>query len=380
MMKKSRILILSEGFGTGHTQAAQALAVGLNRLSPDVRARAMELGTFLNPVVAPIIYAAYRKTVSVQPRLVGLLYRKQYQRPLNRITQLALHRIFYTQAAKVVSQLRPDAIVCTHPFPNIIISRLKRSGLDIPLFTLITDYDAHGSWIDDEVSTFLVSAQVVKDKLLQRGIASDRIVVSGIPVHPNFWESFSQAEARDKLGLQALPTVMFMGGGWGLSIHDIQLEELTRKWRDQVQFLFCMGSNHKMIARMKQCEAFQHPNVHIYEFTRDIPVMMDAADLLVTKPGGMTCTEGMLKGIPMLFDAPIPGQEEENCRYFIERGYAQMMDNRDTLEHWLDKIVHRTSSSSNSTATRPAAREELERCPRELIALIQDIAPQANKN
>ena len=82
----------------------------------------------------------------------------------------------------------------------------------------------------------------------------------------------------------------------------------------------------------------------------------------------------------MLFDAPIPGQEEENCRYFIERGYAQMMDNRDTLEHWLNKIVNKNSSCSNSTATRPATREELERCPRELIALMKDITSQANKN
>lgn len=379
MMKKSRILILSEGFGTGHTQAAHALAVGLNKLSPHIRARAMELGTFLNPIVAPIVHTAYRKTVVAKPRLVGLLYRKQYQRPLNRITQLALHRIFYTQASKVVSQLRPDAIVCTHPFPNIIISRLKRAGLDIPLYTLITDYDAHGSWIDDEVSTFLVSAQVVKDKLLERGVASDRIIVSGIPVHPNFWESHTPSEARKRLELQDMPTVMFMGGGWGLSIHDIQLEELTAKWRDRVQFLFCMGSNHKMISRMKEAEAFQHPHVHIYDFTKEIPVMMDAADLLVTKPGGMTCTEGMLKGIPMLFDAPIPGQEEENCRFFIERGYAQMMDNRDTLEQWLHKIVQQDASCTESVTSRPASREELERCPRELITLMKDITSRSNQ-
>lgn len=373
MMKKIRILILSEGFGTGHTQAAHALAVGLNKLSPHVRARAMEFGTFLNPSVAPIIHNAYRKAVITNPRLVGLVYRKKYQRPLNRLTKFALHRIFYAQAERVVAQLRPDAIVCTHPFPNIIISRLKRAGLDVPLYTLITDYDAHGSWIDDEVSTFLVSAQIVKDKLIQHGVAGERIIVSGIPVHPKFWESTPPSEARKSLKLHNMPTVMFMGGGWGLSLQDLQLEELTLKWRDRIQFLFCMGSNHKMISRMKEAEAFQHPHVHIYDFTKQIPVMMDAANLLVTKPGGMTCTEGMLKGIPMLFDSPIPGQEEENCRYFIERGYAQMMNDRDTLDRWLHQIVENDAFREETLTARPATREELERCPRELITLMKDM-------
>ncbi|MGZ9583880.1 MGDG synthase family glycosyltransferase [Paenibacillus marinisediminis] len=372
-MKKTRILLLSEGFGTGHTQAAHALANGLKRLDPDIHPRVMELGKFLNPTVAPLVIEAYRKTVSTRPRLVGLLYRKQYQKPLNRITQLALHRIFYSHASLVVQQLRPDAIVCTHPFPNIIMSRLKRAGLQVPLYTLITDYDAHGSWVDDKVNTYLVSAEVVKRKLLDRGVSPDRVIVSGIPVHPKFWERSAQEDARAALGLRSMPTVMFMGGGWGLSLNDVRLDEVTQRWRDRVQFLYCMGSNHKMIDRMKQAPAFQHPNVHIYEFTKEIPVMMDASNLLVTKPGGMTCTEGMLKGIPMLFDSPIPGQEEENCQYFIERGFAQMMDNHSILEEWLEAISSDSDSQIKDKFSRPISREYMEQCPRELLQLIEDI-------
>ena len=103
------------------------------------------------------------KTVSTRPRLVGMLYRSQYKKSLNRLTRLALHRIFYAQAQRVIEELRPDLIICTHPFPNAVVSRLKRQGLDVPLYTLITDYDAHGTWVNPEVDEYLVSTPHVKN-------------------------------------------------------------------------------------------------------------------------------------------------------------------------------------------------------------------------
>jgi len=134
---KKRILLLSERFGAGHTQAAHALAVSLRKLSPHVQTRVMELGSFLNPKTAPLIIEAYRKTVLVQPKLVGFMYKTQYNRSLNRLTTMALHRVFYTHAMSVMRQLKPDMIVCTHPIPSAVISRLRRLGLNVPLCTVI---------------------------------------------------------------------------------------------------------------------------------------------------------------------------------------------------------------------------------------------------
>ncbi|OPA74124.1 UDP-N-acetylglucosamine--LPS N-acetylglucosamine transferase [Paenibacillus selenitireducens] len=337
-MRKKQVLLLSEAFGTGHTQAAYALAVGMKQLSPQVQTRVIELGKFLNPTVGPLIISAYRKTVSTKPELVGRLYRNKYKKPLNRITQLALHRIFYAQAANVIRQLKPDMIVCTHPFPSIVISRLKRLGLDIPLFTLITDYDAHGTWINPEVNKFLVSTPRVKELLLSRGIHESRIEVTGIPVHPNFWIPHQRDELRVEFGLKPLPTVMVMGGGWGLVFDEDLLTYMTT-WRDQVQFIFCMGSNQKMIQKMKANPKYQHPNIHILGYTHEIHKLMDVSDLLISKPGGMTCTEGLVKRIPMLFYDPIPGQEEENCEYFVQHGHAEMLESHATLEKWFNRLV-----------------------------------------
>jgi processive 1,2-diacylglycerol beta-glucosyltransferase len=341
-MRKKRVLLLSEGFGSGHTQAAYALAVGLRLSSPDIQTRVIELGKFLNPVVGPLIVSAYRKTVSKQPKLVGMMYRSNYHKSLNRFTQLALHRVFYTHTSQVIEQLKPDLIICTHPVPNAVVSRLKRLGEeDVQLCTVITDYDAHGTWISQEVNHYLVSTPKVKHKLMERGVEGNRIEVTGIPVHPSFWQTNDRNEVLKQFGLRDMPTVLVMGGGWGLMDDDDQLLDYMTEWRNRVQLIICVGSNEKMKDKLMQEERFVHPNIHILGFTREVSKLMDVADLLVTKPGGMTCTEGLSKGLPMLFYKPIPGQEEENSEYFVQNGFAEMLSTRDTINKWFKRIQER---------------------------------------
>ncbi|WP_339222566.1 glycosyltransferase [Paenibacillus sp. FSL H8-0332] len=336
-MRKKRVLLFSEGFGTGHTGAAYALAEGIRLLNPDVQCRVFELGKFLNPTVAPWILSAYRKTVSSQPKLVGMMYKTQYHKSLNRLTQLALHRIFYTHASQVIEQLRPDLIICTHPIPAAVISRLKRQGLDVPFYTLITDYDAHGSWVNAEANRYLVSTSKVKSILTGRGVPSELVTVTGIPVHPKFWESQGKTKLRKELGLADIPTALIMGGGWGLMFGKDIMNSLTARI-NEIQLIFCMGSNDKAITKMQANPLLNHPNVRILGYSSEINKLMDASDLLITKPGGMTCTEAQAKGIPMLFYNAIPGQEEKNSQYFVELGLAEMLD-PGVVDKWFSMLL-----------------------------------------
>ncbi|KHF36202.1 Processive diacylglycerol beta-glucosyltransferase [Paenibacillus sp. P1XP2] len=337
-VSKKRVLLLSEGFGAGHTRAAYALSSSLRKLSPNVQTRVLELGSFLNPKVAPLIITAYKKTVLSQPKLVGMMYRHQYNKSLNRFTTLALHRIFYTHTKNVVHQLRPDIVVCTHPIPSAVISRLKRLGEQILLCTVITDYDAHGTWITPQVDRYLVSTQEVRAKMIHQGVPPSRIKVTGIPVHPSFWEHPGKEEIRERFGLKDMPTVMVMGGGWGIMNDEVINDFLTR-WKDKVQILFCLGNNEKELKKLEQDPKYNHPNIHLIGFTLEVDKLMEVSDLLVTKPGGMTCTEGLAKGIPMLFHHPLPGQEEENCHYFTAQGLGEPISSLDVIVKWMDKLV-----------------------------------------
>ena len=336
---KKRVLLLSEGFGAGHTQAAYALSSSLRKLSPNIQTKVLELGSFLNPRVAPLIITAYKKTIVSQPRLVGMMYRHQYKKSLNRLTTLALHRIFYTHTKNVVNQLRPDVIVCTHPIPNAVISRLKRLGVNVPLCTVITDYDAHGTWISSEVDRFLVSTPEVKYKLMERGVPLSRIQVTGIPIHPNFWEHPSKATIREKFHIKDMPTVLVMAGGWGI-INDEIVNDYLVQWSDRIQIIFCLGSNDKVRLKMEYSSKYSHPNIHVLGFIKVIDQLMEISDVLVTKPGGMTCSEGLSKGIPMLFHHPLPGQEEENCQYFTSQGLGEPITSTVVLEKWMNKLIH----------------------------------------
>jgi processive 1,2-diacylglycerol beta-glucosyltransferase len=337
-LRKKRILLLSEGFGAGHTQAAHALSVILKQNNCEVQTRVLELGAFLHPTLAPWIFTAYRKTVTSQPKLYGKLYRSKYEKSLNKLAQLALHRIFYAHTAEIIRQLRPDAIVCTHPFPSVVVSRLKRAGLSIPLCTVITDYDAHGTWVSSEVNKYLVSTEEVKNKLLSRGIAAHHIEITGIPVHPSFREPQDREAIREEFNLKALPTVMIMGGGWGLIDSDALYASIAN-WKEHIQFLLCLGSNEKALLKLAEESRFQHPNVRLIGFTREIGKLMEVSDLLITKPGGMTCSEGLAKSIPMLFYQPIPGQEEENLQYFTACGLGESIKSSATIENWFRMLA-----------------------------------------
>ncbi|MCH1642293.1 UDP-N-acetylglucosamine--LPS N-acetylglucosamine transferase [Paenibacillus timonensis] len=338
-MQKQRVLLLSEGFGAGHTQAAYALSSSLRKIAPNVQTKVLELGSFLNPRVAPIIITAYKKTVSSQPRLIRMMYRSNYKKSLNRLTTLALHRIFYTRTIQIIRQLHPDVIVCTHPIPSAVISRLKRLGmLDVPLCTVITDYDVHGAWVSREVNCFLVSTDQVQGKLLERGVDKNKIRITGIPVHPNFWERHRKEDIRLQFRLKDMPTVLVMGGGWGF-MKDEAVNSLLALYREQIQIIFCFGSNEKSLEKMKKDPRFIHPNIHLLGFTKEIDKLMEVSDLLITKPGGMTCSEGLAKGIPMLFHKPLPGQEEENSHYFTQQGWGTPINSLDDITNWVKRLT-----------------------------------------
>jgi processive 1,2-diacylglycerol beta-glucosyltransferase len=342
-VKKKRILLLSEGFGSGHTQAAHAISVGLRRHSPSVRTRVIELGAFQHPTIAPWIFSAYRKTITSSPQLFGKLYKSKYKKELNRFTSMALHRIFYNATEEIIEQLQPDMIVCTHMFPSIVVSRLKRGGLHIPLITVITDYDAHGTWVGSEVDHYLVSTPEVKEKLMNKGVCPEIISVTGMPVHPDFWKPMEREPLLTEFGLLDMPTVLFMGGGWGL-IKEDELMFRASEFRDRVQMIFCLGNNGKLREQMAGDPRLIHPNIRLLGYTKEIDKLMDVSDLLVTKPGGMTCSEGLAKGIPMLFYNPIPGQEEENAQYFIDNGYGTLLKSPEDIDVWLKKLIREHDS------------------------------------
>ena len=130
-----------------------------------------------------------------------------------------------------------------------------------------------------------------------------------------------------------------MGGGWGF-MKDEAVNSLLASYSNDIQIIFCFGNNTKQLEKMKKDPRYIHPNIHLLGFTKEVDKLMEVADLLITKPGGMTCTEGLAKGIPMLFHKPLPGQEEENSQYFASQGWGTEIHSLGDIEGWIHRLLY----------------------------------------
>lgn len=333
--EKCDILLVSENFGTGHTRAAEAILRGIQSADAGVNAHLVEIGRALRPRMNRLLVESYlgiiRKTPSIWRTFYGLHQRKSFPRSLQSFIRYTL----YTRLAELITLHRPRLVVSTHPFAAFGVARLKERGWSFQLCTVITDFSAHGSWAHPQTDRYLVPADSVRNELIRLGVDPERVTVTGIPTDPIFWEKEDQAEVRRRLGLCQLPTVLIMGGGLGLGNME-QLVKMVAKWRNHIQILVITGRNHHLYQTLVSDPMLDHPNIRVTGYVETLPEWMEAADLILTKPGAMTCTEAIAKVKPLLLYGTIPGHEERNGQFLTKNGLALRLKGEEHLDELLD--------------------------------------------
>lgn len=172
-----------------------------------------------------------------------------------------------------------------------------------------------------------------EDSYLFRSIRQRRIAVTGIPIQSHFWSKGSKPDVRNTLNMKNMPTVLVMGGGDSLG----GIKELAYsliEWKERIQLIICTGYNHSLKFSLERNKHFQHPHIKIVGFVDFIDKLLDAADLLITKPGGLTCFEALSKGVPMLIYQPIPRHEEYNCNHLVKHELAVRIHHRQEVS-WI---------------------------------------------
>ncbi|MBN6189047.1 galactosyldiacylglycerol synthase [Aneurinibacillus sp. BA2021] len=330
------VLILSEAVGAGHTKAAEAIQQGIALLAPSVDTRVLELGRELHPIAAGLICHVYLEMITRYPGLWRKVYDRGQARPMAVWEQACIHKMMHRTVKSIVARSHPDLVVCTHPFSSSSVARLKRAGLPLRLCTVITDFHGHGAWVQPEVDRYLVPSEEVGSQLQEMGVPDTKIRITGLPLPVQFRVKHNKREMRRKLGLAEMPTVLVMGGSLGLG----GIEEVARilaKWRDSLQIVLCAGHNDSL--RQALCAAFQHPHIHVLGFVDGISQWMDAADWLITKPGGMTCAEALAKRLPLFMYQPLPGHEESNCAFLTRHKLAVRMDTEPEVDRWVQTLL-----------------------------------------
>lgn len=334
----NHVLIVSASIGSGHTQAANAIKAELERQHPDTRVAVVDFLDGDNFSLNTFIKETYIKMIDVFPNMYDLLYRWSQASHKGTTVRNLMSWILKKRMLRLVDRYRPDLIIFTHPFPCGAACHLKRNGmLKVPLAGVITDYAIHRLWIYDEVDFYFVAAAEMKENLVSQGIAADKIHVTGIPISSTFGEMYAGRTAVKPISAQA--SVLIMGGGLGLGAVAEVLLELDKLEGSQ-RFVVVAGRNAGLRKDLQLLSrSLNHP-VQVIGYTRRIPELMADADLLVTKPGALTCSEALASGLPMVLVNAIPGQEEDNARYLDYIGAALWVQDQNQLS----VVVHQLLS------------------------------------
>ncbi|WP_099204987.1 MGDG synthase family glycosyltransferase [Scatolibacter rhodanostii] len=318
-----KIMILTAATGGGHLSAASALEeyIRENTSHEVVTVDALKaIGRFLDKTICDS-YLFMAKRV---PLLFGQLY-KQTNKP-NYLSYLApkINSTFSYSLNKAIHLVDPDVIISTHPFATEMISHLKHLGkISAKLLTVITDYGLHRAWIAEHVDGYIVACEDMIAPLMALGVPENKIHVFGIPVHKAFFNPPSREDTLKELGFSPeIPTVLFMAGSFGVSDIIKMYRSLTSAEK-KLQMIVITGRNERLYSAFEEEIESSSENknrTHLLFFTKEVQKYMNASDLIVTKPGGLTVSEALACNLPLAVFNAIPGQEEDNALFLENNG------------------------------------------------------------
>lgn len=316
-----RIMMLSANTGEGHNSSAKAIMEVLQ--ARGVECEIVDCLAFLSPGFSRFICDWHVRIYQHTPRVFDKGYRLMENTanpdsfsPISELLSLGAGKLY-----GAITQKHYDGVVCVHPFAGVMITEVKKSwDLPIPTMLVATDYTCSPTVEQCDVDAFCVPHIGVQEEFTQAGIGTEKQFLCGIPVRQVFYEPAQRAQARAELGLpQEGTVVLVMCGSMGLGpIQSIAIKTLEQMPEDSVMVAVC-ARNEKLREEM---EAVDDDRLRVLGYIDNFPRYLEASDLLLTKPGGLSSTEAANKHIPMVFINMVGGCESRNFDLFLKNGYA----------------------------------------------------------
>ena len=367
---QKKVLIMSASTGGGHNRAARAIKEELTNKSIDgitIDCEIIDSLKIVNGTMDKLISRGYEKSAKYTPKAWGGVYKLTESNLISRneFKDNPLTSLISRKLKKLIEVKKPDLIIGTHPFPMIALSTLKKhsqlsknnelstftesfhkyyQNLDIPpLITVLTDYTTHSAYIQNEIDYYIAGHEYVKELLIEDGIEAEKIKPYGIPVEKSFLTNRSRETVLSELNLDPNKfTVLLMGGSFGAGSIKDTLSELISIDRD-FQIIVITGRNkslkEKLEKNLMSHEQSIDKNICVLGFTDKMNDLLSAVDILVSKPGGLTTTESLLKEVPMIVPYFIPGQEEENLDFLSNCGASLRTSKKYTLSIILKVLI-----------------------------------------
>ena len=350
-----KVLIMSASTGGGHNRAAKAMKDEIEKKCIDgehITCEIIDSLKLINTTMDKIISSGYEKSAKYTPKAWGGVYKMSDANIVSKHEYKGnlFNTLLASKLKKLLKERKPDLIIGTHPFPMIALSTLKKkypyrnafnSFFVPPLISVLTDYTAHSTYIQDEIDYYIAGDEYVKEVLISEGVDGDKIKPYGTPVEKSFLEHREKSVVLEELGLAPDKfTVLLMGGSFGAGNIKDTLKELLEIDRD-FQIIVITGRNETLKEKLeKSLEKYTiDKNISILGFTQDMNDILSAVDIIVSKPGGLTTTECLLKELPMIIPYYIPGQEEENMDFLSNCGAALRTSKKFTISVLLKVLI-----------------------------------------
>ncbi len=342
-MKK--ILIFYGSYGAGHLSAARSIKEYIDNNYQDTETMMVDCIEYINKILNKVSTKTYDELSKKVPWAWEKVYSSSQTGSLSKVSNTS-NRLMSIKLNKLIQDFNPDLIISTHPFSTQMCGILKeKQKINCKIATVLTDYAPHNQWLvkSDYIDYFFVAHYGMKTALEKTGIAPENVFATGIPLSNRFLAHYNKEETLKAFGLQpGKRTVLFFAGGSSHyatgNIYEI-FNSFMESFPD-VQLLTITGRSPKLKKHFDEIvEVYEkQDNVKVLSFTDKVPELMSVSDLVITKPGGLTTTESLASGLPIIVINPIPGQEEENARFLEEQKVAIWLKKEDDIKEILTNL------------------------------------------
>lgn len=330
---KKNILLMYISEHSGHHQASIALEKAILKKCPESSVLNVNAFRLTNPIMERVTHKAYMGVIKKHPSIWGNLYdNPKVVKKTERIRSI-FNNAGSKKLEKLVEKFKPDAVACTQAFPCGIMGNYKKTRkVKTPLVGVLTDYAPHSYWMHDEVDAYIVPSEEIKDALVKKRIPAEKIHPLGTPIDPIFTDVLDKDNLIREMGLSTnKPVILVMGGTYGIG-PDEKLIRALEGCKKDIQVVVATGVNKKLFDKVLKLKAGLQKKVIVLSYSRNVHELMEIADLIITKPGGLTVAEALAKSLPMVILNPLPGQEDLNTKILTKKGIAiKAADEKDAV-------------------------------------------------
>lgn len=340
---KKKIVILYAAVGGGHFKAAEAVKNYILETKPNCEVEMLDALKYTNKAIDKIIISSYVNMARYSPKVWGDIYKLSAKQYSVANFSNAVQKLLSLKLIKYLNEQNPDAVISTHPFITEMCAILKKKKqLKAKLNVIITDYASHRFWElkPEYIDNYFVANEQIKYSMIYNGISAEKIHVTGIPVSPAFLKNYDKEAIYKEFDLTSKKrTILIFGGGeYGLSNIKIFFNGLLELDED-VQIIMVAGKRKKSQEMFSSLAQNSNKKVIVLGYTNKIPELMQIADLVISKPGGLTTTEIITTGLPFAVINPIPGQEEENAEFLLNSGASVRIFDEKKTKPFLEQLL-----------------------------------------